>query len=152
MNQELKELERRIENREVSISEAHEINKKFHRIYYSKWNPRDSGQKERTENWTISKNLFLKLANKIWSEFKEKYPSKTSYAYSPRENVNSGGCSHIVMKEEASFGRRKREAHDPLCKKRKHFWMLSDVSDSEPTCIVCLRVAEDILKKSTLTK
>ena len=38
-----------------------------------------------------------------------------SYAYSPRENVGSGGKYHVELAEPFCFGRIKREAGDTLC-------------------------------------
>ena len=146
------EIESKIVNNQISIRELHDIRKKLHRIYYKNWNPRDPEQEKRTSDWMKAGELYQKMALKIWSEFKEKFPSSISYAYSPRENVNSGGRSHIVLSNNESFGRRKREKGDALCKKRNNFWMLSPVNDSEPNCLKCLELAEDILKKASLTK
>lgn len=47
-----------------------------------------------------------------------------AYAYSPRENVGSGGRCHLITTAALEVGRLKRAPGDALCKPRKQFWGL----------------------------
>ena len=69
-----------------------------------------------------AKNLFVK---NIYQKFNLKH--HIAYAYSPRENVGSGGKDHIVLEEEYSKGRLKRISGDPLCKPARDFWGLENI-------------------------
>lgn len=82
-------------------------------------------------------------------------PFKThvAYAYSPRENVGSNGADHIVVEEDISQGRLRRQSGDALCRSRKSFWGLTAQGDGRPaTCLKCLEIVERLVNIQRLSK
>lgn len=93
---------------------------------------------------------FLSAQDRYWKAIGDAraalpFGTAIAYAYSPRENVGSGGGDHIVCLQGFTHGRLTRAAGDPLCKPAAKFWGLDRCSDGrEATCVKCAEIAERI--------
>ena len=76
---------------------------------------------------------------------------RVAYAYSPRENVGSGGRCHLITPIAISAGRLQREAGDPLCKPARKFWGLdsgrTEADFNQYGCARCGEIRKRIAKR-----
>ncbi|MBC5851291.1 hypothetical protein [Vibrio metschnikovii] len=85
----------------------------------------------------------LERVIKINPEDFEKY-----YAYSPNENVDSGGKYHLALTKPLKIGRLKRESGQIICSPNKEFWGLDLRDDKEINLAVCKKCLETAIKLS----
>lgn len=109
------------------------------KLFSRKWRQAANGYKVLMSKW--------EAYGDAGEQLRQALPVKThvSYAYSPRENVGSGGSDHIVLEEDFTQGRLTRKAGDALCKSSKKFWGLTALNDGKPAnCLKCLEIAEKL--------
>lgn len=100
-----------------------------------------------SEQRQASHDAFLLEARKTADRLP--FAHSTAYAYSPHENVGSGGTSHIIVDEPLQAGRLIRKPGDALCKPAARFWGL-DMRPGRPAeCLRCLEIAERLTNSAT---
>lgn len=116
------------------------------------------GWRSRPNGWDVGQAA-TRAFREAGEILRQRLPFRTSiaYAYSPRENVGSGGGDHIVCAENVTAGRLKRQAGDALCKPQARFWGLQQRWGADTclnyqataSCLRCLEIAEKLSEART---